>query len=1091
MRGWSFAFVVSAALLAATPTLGADDSNHPLWLRYPAVSPDGSSIAFAYGGSLYVVPADGGLARPLVTSDVYATRPVWSPDGQSIAFAADRFGNFDVFVIPAAGGAAERLTAHSGADFPSGFTADGGEVLFLSDRLGDATATYTIPSLTQHAQLYAVPVTGGRERIVLPLIAHEAVEAPSGGKILYEDQPGIEQEWRKHDLSAQARDIWLYDETESSFTKLSTFEGEDRNPVWSPDGSAAYWLSERSGSFNVWRRDLATDAPEQQITAHDTHPVRFLTVSKGGDLVYAWDGEIWRLPAGADAATKVDIVLPRDTLGEGPRYVVFDYGASEFDISPAGSEIAFVVRGEVFVMSIDGGVTRRITDTVEQERSVSFSPDGRRLLYASERNGSWGLYESAIVLDEEPEFFDATLVEESVLLDTPSDEFQPAYDPTGERVAFLKDREVLSVLDLYSGSVKTVLGEQYNYSYADGDISYDWSPDGRWLCTSFAPNPEHPDVAIVDTRGNQPPKVLVPNGFYDMDCEWSPDGRYVIWLSDILGLRRSDANPEQMDVLLAALTREAADRIELGPTDFKRLQNKEWAEAEAAAAEAELDNVEADPGIDMIDLELDGVERRIYRITPFSTSIGFFQLIEGGEALVLITYEPAVENSWTASGYIYRHRSQSLQQLFTELPVDWIDAEVSPDEYSLYMPSPWGFYQISLADGFTSYLSYEAEMRLDETAERAHIFDHVWRLTDVKFYTRDMHQVDWAAYGEAYRRFLPHISNGRDFAELLSEMVGELNASHTGSGYWPWRTDADKTAKLGLFFDETWQGAGYKVAAVLANGPADNADSRIVPGVIITAVDGVEVGPADSIYPLLNRKHDRDTRLSLLDPVTGEAWEEVLLPISQWEEHRLAYWYWIDQRREMVRALSNGRVGYVHIEAMDEASYRQVYTNIFGRYRDAEALVVDVRFNQGGNLTNQLLALLGGQQYLTWEPGDQGSGSIEPYNRWTKPSAVLTNPAAYSDGHIFPFSYKELGIGPLVGEAVPGTGTAVWWEDLQDGVLYYGVPQGGMRDMNGNWLENNQLEPDVFVPMLPGDVVAGRDPQLEAAVKLLLEGLDR
>lgn len=1090
MRGWSLALVVSAAIAGATPGQAADDSR-PLWLRYPAVSPDGSSIAFAYQGSLYVVPAEGGQARPLVTSDVYATRPVWSPDGQSIAFAADRFGNLDVFIIPAAGGAAARLTAYSSDDLPSGFTADGGEVLFMSERLGDVQATYTAPSLNQHGQLYAVPVGGGRERMVLPIMAHEAVEAPGGGRILYEDQPGIEQEWRKHDLSAQSRDVWLYNEADGSFTKMSSFEGEDRNPAWSPDGTAVYWLSERSGSFNVWRRALADGAPEEQVTAHDTHPVRFLTISAGGDIVYAWDGEIWRLPAGAASPAKVDIVLPRDTLDAGPYFVTFDYGANEFDISPSGTEIAFVVRGEVFVMSIDGGVTRRITDTVEQERSVSFSPDGRRLLYASERNGSWGLYESAIALDEEPEFFDATLVEETVLLDTPADEFQPIYDPTGERVAFLKDREVLSVLDLYSGSVKTVLGEQYNYSYADGDISYNWSPDGRWLCTSYAPNPNHPDVAVVDTRGNQPPKVLVPNGFYDMSCEWSPDGRYVIWLSDILGLRRGDTNPEQMDVLLAALTREAADRIELGPTDFKRLQDKEWADAEAAAAEAEVNDVAPDDGIGMLDLELDGVERRIYRITPFSTSVGFFQLIENGEALVLITYEPAVENSYTASGYIYRHRSRSLQQLFTDLPVDWIDAEVSPDESSLYMPSPWGFYWISLADGYTAYLSYGAEMRLDEAAERSHIFDHVWRLTATKFYNRDMHNVDWAAYGEAYRRFLPHIGNGRDFAELLSEMVGELNASHTGSGYNPYRGDADKTAKLGLYFDETWRGAGYKVTGVLANGPADNAKSRIVPGVIVTAIDGVEIGPDDSIYPLLNRKRDRDTRLSLLDPATGESWEEVVLPISQWEEQSLAYWRWIDQRREMVRELSGGRVGYVHIQAMDEASYRQAYTNIFGRYRDAKALVVDVRFNQGGNLTNQLLALLGGEQYLTWVPGDQVSSAIEPYNRWTKPTAVLTNPAAYSDGHIFPFSYKALNLGPLVGEPVPGTGTAVWWEVQQDGVLYYGVPQGGFQDADGNWLENNQLEPDVFVPMLPGDQVAGRDPQLEAAVKLLLEKLDR
>jgi len=590
---------------------------------------------------------------------------------------------------------------------------------------------------------------------------------------------------------------------------------------------------------------------------------------------------------------------------------------------------------------------------------------------------------------------------------------------------------------------------------------------------------------------------VAPNGYYDFGASWSADGRYILWLSDLLGLRRSDQNLEQVDVLMAAVSRDAADRLTLGEKDFARLLKQEAEEASTEEGDEEADaaaSEEADgeaAGAEETTFEAEGIERRVFRLTPFSASIGYYHLSADGETLTYMIYEPQADGSWTASGYQLRHRTTQLTQLFSGLVVDWIDAKISADESTLYMLSPWGFYEVSLYDGSYGYISYAAEMALDADAERASIFDHVWRLTEQKFYSKDLHGVDWLFYGQAYRRFLPYINNGYDFAELLSEMVGELNASHTGSGYGSPQSGADSTPSLGLFYDLTYQGPGIAIAAVLPNGPADKAGSRIAAGVVIDSVDGQGIGADDNLHPLLNRRAGRDTRLGLRDPATGETWEEVLQPITLWEESRLAYWYWIDQRRALVAELSGGRIGYVHVPQMDEEAYRQVYTNIFGRYANAEALVVDIRFNQGGNLTNQLLTMLSGRLYLNWEPGDQGTSSPEPYNRWTRPTIVITNPASYSDGHIFPHSYKALGLGKLLGEPVPGTGTAVWWEDQQDPSLYYGVPQGGFKDLDGVWLENNQQEPDIFVSMLPEHRMVGRDPQLEAAVLTLLEELDR
>ena len=356
--------------------------------------------------------------------------------------------------------------------------------------------------------------------------------------MLYEDQPGVEQPWRKHDMSSQTRDLWLYDMASGQHTKLTTFRGEDRNPVWAPDGQSFYYLSERAGSFNVWHQPFDPKADPQQITYHTQHPARFLSASDSGDLVYSYNGEIWRLTAGAEEPEKVAVSLSRDGIDRGPEYVTFEWGATEFDVSPSGFEIAFVVRGNVFVMSADGEVTKQITATPGLERSVSFSPDGRALVYASERDGSWGLYASALADDNELVFFNATLIEEVKLLDTPAEEYQPVFDPAGERIAYLENRETLRVLDLATGKLVTVMGDQYNYSYSDGDIWCSWSPDGRWLSASFAPDPNNPDIAIVDASGEMPPVDISQNGYLGFGSLWSADGRYVLWLSDSQGLRR-------------------------------------------------------------------------------------------------------------------------------------------------------------------------------------------------------------------------------------------------------------------------------------------------------------------------------------------------------------------------------------------------------------------------------------------------------------------------------------------------------------------------------------------------------------------------
>jgi C-terminal processing protease CtpA/Prc len=334
------------------------------------------------------------------------------------------------------------------------------------------------------------------------------------------------------------------------------------------------------------------------------------------------------------------------------------------------------------------------------------------------------------------------------------------------------------------------------------------------------------------------------------------------------------------------------------------------------------------------------------------------------------------------------------------------------------------------------------------------------------------------------------VADNRDFAELLSEMLGELNVSHTGSGYLAHDAGADATASLGVFADAGYNGAGIKIAEIMEGGPLAGAKSGAKAGMVIEKINGVVIEAGAEYDSLLNQQAGKRLPISLFDPATGKRFDEVVKPIPRGEEDELLYRRWVKAEREQVEKISGGRVGYVHVRGMDDASYRVVYSDLLGRHSAKEAIVVDTRFNGGGNLHDELATLLSGKRYLEFLPRGQPLG-FEPTTKWTKPSVVLISEANYSDAHLFPWVYHHLGLGKLVGMPIAGTGTAVWWETLQDRSLYFGIPQVGFRDAKGEFMENAVIEPDVKVPNDPARIAKGDDQQLEAAVKEVLKAAAR
>ena len=1065
-----FVFLGITSLLQATP----------LWMRYPAISPDGKEIVFTYKGDIYKVSATGGTAQQLTTHDAYESYPVWSPDGKWIAFTSDREGSFDIFLMPAAGGAPKRLTTHSGREVPYTFTRDGKEVLFAAT-IQDPATSVQFPAATM-LELYAVSVDGGRPRQVLATPAEKVHFFRAGDRFLYQDKKGGENEWRKHHTSSITRDICLYDIKNGKHTRLTDWAGEDRDPVLAPDQQRVYFLSERGGSFNVHCFPL--DRPDQvvAVTSFKTHPVRFLTVSDNGRLCFSYDGELY-IQDEKGKPEKVKVSITRDREGATPDQVRYTTGASDAVLSPDGKQVAFVVRGEVFVTSVEYSTTKQVTKTPEQERWLSFAPDNRTLAYASERGGNWNIYTAKIARAEEVNFPNATLIEEEPLFpDSARERFAPQYSPDGKELAFVEDRTKLMVMDLKTKKVRQITDGKYHYR-TDESFTYTWSPDGKWFALEFIGNRHDPysDVGMVSAAGGGDIINLTNSGYTSGNPRWVLEGNAILFATERYGMRNHASWGTLRDVMIVFLNQDAYDKFRLSKEDYELLKEEEKRAVKKTEEEDKSKAGKGDARKEIV-VELDRIEDRILRLTPNSSQLGDALLNKAGDKLY---YLASFEDGYDLWESDLRTKSTKLLQKLNggsgRLTMDSEGKELFLFGRALQ--------KISLSGGRQSTIAFRAEMLLDRAAEREYMFDRVRRQIEKRFYETGLHGVNWPAMTKAYEKFLPHIDNNYDFSELLSELLGELNVSHTGGRFTP-RLNGDETAELGLFTRWNYLEKGLLIDEVMEKGPLDHSRSRVKSGHVIEKIEGVEIARDMDYFPLLNQQSGKKILVSFYDPSSKERWDEVVVPISriQWQE--LLYQRWVKQRAADVERLSGGRLGYVHITSMNDASFRSVYSDILGKYNDCEGIVIDTRFNGGGRLHEDIEVLFSGEKYFTQVVRGREACDM-PSRRWNKASIMLVGEANYSNAHGTPWVYRHTGIGKVVGMPVPGTMTSVSWETLQDPVLVFGIPIVGYQLPDGTYLENKQLEPDVKVANSPEVVINGRDEQLEKAVEVLLKEIKR
>ncbi|MDN3595344.1 S41 family peptidase [Zunongwangia endophytica] len=1052
----------------------------PQWIRYQSISPDGKTIAFTYKGNLYSVAASGGDAKQLTYHKAHDYMPVWSKDSKQLAFASDRYGNFDVFVMDALGGPATRLTFHSNDEHPYSFSADNKSVIFGAVRQ-DLAEHRQFPTGSQ-PELYKVPVSGGRVDQIFTIPAEYVQVSEDGKTLVYHDKPGGENEWRKHHVSSVTRDLWKYYVEEDKHTMITSFKGEDRQPIFDKSEENLYYLSEESGNFNIHKLSLANPEENVQLTDFTDFPVRFLSFGNG-TLSFGYDGELYTMKEG-ESPKKVQVNIRTQSGDNSDNYININDGVEEMAIAPNGKEIAFIARGEVFVTSTDGSLTKRITNTPNRERFLSFAPDGKSVVYSSERDGIWNVYKTEIVRKEEPFFYASTLLKEETLIKNEDDSYLAEYSPDGKKLAYISGRRTLKVKDVATGKEIELLTPKDLFTMGDGDQYFTWSPDSKWLLVDWGKLLSNNEVLLLAADGSKR-ENLTESGYQDYEPKWANEGKQMIWFSNRNGLKSyATSGRTETDVYSMFFTQDAYDKFKMSEEDYKLMKAVEEAlkedkdEDEKDKNKSKKDKKKAEE-TKALEFDWDGLKERKERLTTHSSSLSDAVLSKDGEKIYYLSSFEDKNNLWETN---LRTGETNMAVKLNSRGGSLVWDE---KQENLYLLSGGNISKIDVEKEKSEGIKISGDMYYDEVAEREKMFDHVYIRTKNVFYEPTFHGKNWDSLYVQYKKYLPHIGNSYEFAEMLAEMLGELNVSHSGARYSNRSDEGDETASLGIFTDYDFKEDGIKITEVIKGGPLDKAAYDIKAGMIITAIDGEKIESDQDIAKYLNHKADKFVLLEFNDPEAKKPKQITMKPISLGEERNLLYNRFVRINRKEVEEKSGGKLGYVHIPGMSDEPYRSIYEDMMGKYFETKGVIVDTRFNGGGDLVADLAAFFTGTPFITYETEAKVVGG-EPTSRWTKPTLSLFNESMYSDGHCYASGYTDLNIGTTVGMPVPGTCSFAGWERLADGTVWGVVPVSA-KNKAGEWMENNQTEPDIIVKNMPGVISEGRDQQLEKGIEVLLD----
>lgn len=1018
--------------------------------RYPAISPDGEMIAFSYMGDIWVVSSQGGKATRLTDHMAYDGEPIWSPDGQLLAFTSNRNGNNDVFIINARGGIPRQLTFHSGNDVATDFSPDGKWVIFTSGR-------------SSSSSIYKISVDGGN---ALPLLdtywsrPYQARISPDGSSVLFSLGTENGYLWRRGYQGSNAAKIWIKGLSE---TKARIVFGDERNcfwPRWSEDGKQIYFVSDRQfDNKNIW--SIAPDGSGlKAITTFGQEDVKWMSVARRAHLAtYEREFGIWITDLDTGNSKRIEIEAPSETK-ENRFFFVNNASVSEYRLSPDGKKIAAVVRGDIFVLSTEGEYARNITNTPWRESDIDWDKDSKSIVYISDTDAKPELYIVFALGNETPKR----------LTDSEEDELLPRFSPDGKTIAFYRGKRQLRLINPDGTDDRLLIESDFGGRFAN---SYAWSPDSRYIAIVPQKNGNSNIVAVDVQSKKQYP--LTNTAYNETGPLWSSDGKFLLFGSN----RYGHSFPEftgKWDIYQLHLE---PKKPEFKEDKFEKLfePEEEGDKEKPKEKQGEKEKVEVKLNLKDLDRQTETVtdttgDDNAYIFSPKDNETVYFRSDMDGKV-----------HLWTTS--LKEKEREKYEPFLPQIEYPG-SLQFDTDGKYLYYLSRGRIGQIDVNGKKNKTISFDTKIRVDKVADYEQALGELYYTLQYYYYDPELHNIDWKALYNHFRPVLQQVREDEDFYDYANEMIGYLNSSHTGIIGDP---SEMRTEMPSAHVGAEWEFAANKVILkrVIKDGPLYDQMGDVAVGDELAAVNGKPVEITTNIWKSFNGLLEKRVTLTFMSRKLNKTVDVSVKPISSEEENRLLLIEWVESRREIVKQRTDDRVAYIYMRAMGGSNLRRFLKELERDAVPRKGLILDLRYNFGGNVHDRVLQALMKPIYAKWRIRGLSETPQSTFGVTDKPVILLINEVTLSDGEMTANGFKTLKRGPIIGNTTYG------WLIFTTGVRlmnggYFRLPFWGCYTLDGKDLETSGgVKPDILVINDLNHDLQNQDPQLEKAIEKILE----